>query len=77
MYVNTHRYAWGISWDMSMIVVALIGIWLWGMYGLWVDAVKHSDGEQRRMRFYSTILDVSQPLVDSLGLETKSCRNMR
>lgn len=57
-------YMWGFSWTTVTIAAALLLGWTWGVFGVWVDALKNSSFEDRRSAQgrYSAIVELGQAI---------------
>ncbi len=62
-------YQWGFSRSWFMIIMALIPVWFFGTYCLWLDA-QHNSELTRKMRNlgqWRTIADLSEAMTAELG----------
>ncbi len=70
--VPSTRYRWGFSLGWMYVLLISTTIWMWGMFGMYVDAKKHDFLWQmgRRPGVYRDILDVAEAIQEELGPDT-------
>jgi hypothetical protein len=62
-------YQWGFSAGWIEVLLISTLVWIWGMFGLYVDARKHDILWKmgRRLGLYRDILDVAEAIQEELG----------
>jgi hypothetical protein len=65
-------YQWGFSLGRIGVMTLSTMIWMWGMFGLCVDAKKHNSLWQRGRRpgVHRNILDIGEAIQEELGPHT-------
>lgn len=66
------EYSWGVSTGWAWVVIIATMVWLWGMFGLWHDAQKHSLlwRSGRHPGVFRNLLDLAHTINDALGPDT-------
>ena len=66
--IETNIYHWGFSNGWLVIVLAVNGAWLIGLWIVWVDADHNSEfcRKGRRMGIYRSIVDISEAIREDL-----------
>lgn len=64
-----HRYQWGVSWELLVILLILQIVWSISLLVMWIDATTHSQLVQkgRKMGTWRALLDLAEPLSTALG----------
>lgn len=68
----TDRYGYGVFPFITMVVMSLHCVWVYGTYGLWVDSNRKSQLSQagRSVGTYRAVIDLGDVLAQDLGTTT-------
>ena len=70
-------YQWGFSGEWVLIVACVNGLWLLGLWIIWLDAERCSRlcRQGRRMGTYRAIVDLADAIKEELGGNLGACSN--
>jgi hypothetical protein len=70
-----HRYQWGASWELLVLITILHIVWSVSLLLMWLEVTRHIRlvRQSRKMDMWRAILDLAEPLLIRLGPSDGIC----